>query len=113
MAAAGYLDPYGGDEAAPLVERRFYDFLFNFQIESSQDSGADELATLDSQSQVDGEVRSSPAGAKPSQAEPLKEYQEAVHWMQEQELTTLFVDFLHLRSYDETLASTIESEFYR
>jgi len=31
MASASIYDPYGGDEAAPLVEKRFLDFLKNYQ----------------------------------------------------------------------------------
>jgi MCM N-terminal domain len=94
--AAPFLDPYGGDEAAPLVEKRFFDFLYDFQIEGLQP--VDEM-NVDDPSQL-------------SQL-PLKEYQEAVRSMRDLEMTTLFVDFSHLRAYDDTLASTVAAEFYR
>ncbi len=32
MANAAMYDPYGGDEAAPMVESRFLDFLRDFEL---------------------------------------------------------------------------------
>ena len=91
--AAAFLDPYGGDEAAPLVEKRFLDFLQDFQI----DPPVEESQLTDAQ----------------SQQQNIKEYVEAVYGMKDNEMTTMFVDFAHLRAYDDTLASTIAAEFYR
>lgn len=43
----------------------------------------------------------------------VNEYQLAVKYMAANDMTTLFVDFLHLNSFDDALASTIAAELYR
>lgn len=43
----------------------------------------------------------------------MKEYQLAVKYMAANDMTTLFIDFLHLNGFDDALASTISAEFYR
>lgn len=37
MSSANMFDPYGGDEAAPLVEQRFFDFLRDFHMKMADD----------------------------------------------------------------------------
>ncbi len=92
--ATSFLDPYGGDQAAPIVERRFLDFLENFQMDPQGDTSSDSVSMI-------------------TDSQEAREYVLAVRGMQAQEMTTLFVDFMHLRVFDSTLASTIAAEFYR
>lgn len=91
---ASIFDPYGGDAAAPIVERRFLDFLRDF-------SEAD-----------DGGVGASAASSTFAPAS-RHDYINAAHGMRAHDMATLYVNFAHLRAHDGALASTVAAEFYR
>ena len=93
--SASIFDPYSGDAAAPLVERRFLDFLKDFSsaafpsdLPASADAGGD-----------DGGGRT--------------DYVAAVRAMREHDASTLYIDYSHLRGHDAALAGTVAAEFYR
>ena len=93
-------DPYGGDQAAPVVEKRFLTFLLDY------DAAAE-----------GGEAAWPPSGGGSSSASfapPSRyEYVNAAHGMRQHDMSTLYVNFAHLRAHDDTLASTVAAEFYR
>lgn len=93
---ASLYDPYAGDAAAPIVERRFLDFLRDFVGDAD---GA--LPPLDD---------SLSASFGPTSR---SDYVNAVHGMRAHDMSTLYVDYTHLRAHDSALAATVAAEFYR
>ncbi|KAK3241271.1 MCM DNA helicase complex subunit mcm6 [Cymbomonas tetramitiformis] len=82
-------DPYPGENVEEVVKTSFLDFLEKFSTDEAD---------------IDGSLASQPA----------RDYVELLHEIKAQDKTTLYVDFAHLRSFDNILAQeVIEASYYR